>query len=167
MPRWIPVIVALATAMPPRHDLHLSHTRLVLEGRTVTGRIRVFRDDAEAALGRAMGRTAVRLSEAAPEDSAFARYLSGAVELTADGDRLAPRVTRSGRDPESLDGAEMWWFEVTWQARQPIGVLVMRHRLLFELFADQRNVVAAVRMPGGERRSLYFAASDTTGKPVF
>ncbi len=60
----------------------------------------------------------------------------------------------------------MWWYVIELRAPTPIRSLAIRVGLLFEHFADQRNVVTVTRLPGNERRSLYFARSDTTQKTL-
>lgn len=141
-----------------RHAVHLSHTRLVVEGGEVVCRVRLFRDDAERALRAFTGDQSLGIGTPAA-DSAFARYFAARFALTADGARLAGRLTAAGseRDP---GGYEMRWYVVELTAPRPPRRLALRNTLLFEAFRDQQNVVAVLRMPGERRSTMYFAAGD-------
>ncbi len=133
------------------HDLHLTYSRIVVDGDRVTCRVRLFKDD----LQRALKSVAID----SLTDSLFTAYFNARVVLTSAGATLKARVTASGRDSDTTD-PEMWWFRLEAVAPQPLATLSLRLGLLFELYADQRNLVTVIKMPGEERRSLYFTASD-------
>lgn len=141
------------------HDVHISHTRLVLEGTAVAGRVRVFHDDLQAALRAAAGDSTLRVTAENRADSLFERYLATAVRLEADGRPVRLRVTGSGteRDPTAQ---EVVWYVVEGDLVAPVSRLLLRQGLFFELYRDQQNIVQLLRMPGEERRTLYFSAQD-------
>ncbi|MFL5574839.1 MAG: DUF6702 family protein [Gemmatimonadaceae bacterium] len=141
-----------------RHAVHLSHTRMVVEGSEVVCRVRLFADDAERALRAFTGDQSLAIGTPAA-DSAFARYFAARFALTADGARLIGRLTAAGgeRDP---GGYAMRWYVVELPAPRQPNRLALRNTLLFDTFPDQQNVVAVLRMPGERRSTLYFAAGD-------
>ncbi|MCC6319039.1 MAG: hypothetical protein IT361_15270 [Gemmatimonadaceae bacterium] len=158
MHRFVPLLLLLPLA-GPRHDIHLTHTRLVVEGRKITGRIRLFHDDTEAALQRSTGRRDLRITAADPQRAAFERYLDSTVALTAGGRRLPARVVAAGADPG--DGiAPMWWYDVEYLAPARVTRLGLRHAVMFDQFDNQRNIVSVLVRPGDRRFSLYFAVGD-------
>ena len=141
------------------HDIHLSHTRMVVDGATVQARIRVFHDDLEMVLRRHTARQELSVRDESSQDSLFAAYLDATVSLTSAGERLRPHVIQSGRDPDATD-SPMWWYLVEFRAAKPIQTLAVKYELMFEVFDDQRNIVSVVKMPGEARRSLYFAPGE-------
>ena len=164
MLRFFPFVLVLL-ARPPRpvgqpvHDIHLSHTRMVVNGSTIAARVRVFHDDTEVVLQRFAGRPDLRVADHASQDSLFERYLNDRVVLAANGQRLRARVVASGRDPDAADPV-MWWYDVQYRAAQPVHSLALRQHLMFEQFRDQRNILTVIAMPSEERFSLYFAPTD-------
>lgn len=152
-------LTPVAHGTSARHDIHLSHTRMVVDGATVLARVRVFHDDLELVLRRHVARPELRITDGAAQDSAFAAYFDARVSLTSSGERLRPRVLHSGPDPDATD-SPMWWYLVELKASKPIESLVMRYDLMFEQFTDQRNIVAILKLPGEKRQSLYFAAGE-------
>lgn len=161
-----PVLFLLAAAVGPApsgraalHDIHLSHTRMVVDGATVQARIRVFHDDLELVLRRHTTRPELSVGDRSSHDSVFAAYFDATVSLTSSGERLRPRVIQSGRDPDATD-SPMWWYLVEFRAAKPIQTLAVKFELMFEQFDDQRNIVSIVKMPGEARRSLYFAPGE-------
>ena len=158
--RWLAAAaLALAPSVAGAHDVHVSHARLVIEGRTVVLRVRLFADDLERALRSHSGDAALRVSTPAA-DSAFARYFGARVSLTADGARLAPRISAAG-DEKDVGGYAMRWYVVELEAARPVARLALRNTLMFDLFRDQQNIVTALRMPGERRTTLFFASGDT------
>ena len=166
--RRMALLAAAGLLAPARawalHDVHVSHTRAVVEGRTVALNVRLFADDLEATLRRASGDAALRL-ETPAADSAFARYLARQVTVTADGVRLVPRVTGAGTANDGA-GVPMRWYVVELTAPAPVGKLALRNALMFDAFRDQQNIVAVMRMPGERRTTLFFASGDETAQVV-
>jgi hypothetical protein len=140
------------------HDVHVSHTRAVVEGRTVALNVRLFADDLAATLRRTSGDAALALDTPAG-DSAFARYLARQVTVSADGVRLVPRVTAAGTANDGT-GVPMRWYVVELTAPAPVAKLALRNALMFDTFRDQQNIVAVLRMPGERRTTLFFASGD-------
>lgn len=148
----------------PYHDLHLTYTRIVVDGTDVKAKVRVFKDDMERGLQALSRSPAFQLgADARLSDSLFAAYFNAKTVATAGGKRLTFKVTQSGRDPDATDPV-MWSFELEGRAPATIRELSLQIRLLFETFEDQKNVVTLIRMPGEERHSLYFSTTDSAAK---
>lgn len=144
-------LLLLLGAAPPRHDLHVAHTRMVVEGAVVVARVRMFRDDLQKALKRpVVDDTASR--------AAVAAYVVQNFVVTASGARLTAEVLDGGGDTDG--GQPVWWVLVQWKSPQPVKVLGLKVHLMFETFGDQQNIVQVSKQPGDERRGLYFQAGD-------
>lgn len=156
MPRWILTValavVALGAASPRRHDVHVTHTRLVLDGSHAIARIRWFRDDLERALGRPLGQTA-------ESRAALSAYLATQFRIRADGIALNCRIEDDAAD-EDPNGEAVWWALIQCDAARDIRALGITNTLLFEQFRDQQNLVTVIKSPEDERRSLYFQPGD-------
>jgi hypothetical protein len=151
---WAGVAASPRAGQAAGHDLHLSHTRLLVDGATVTARVRVFEDD----LARALG---ITTAGAAPTDAQLVAYIERHLLVRADGTVLrGPTLGGAGREVDG-QGQPVRWVLVTWRAARPIGTLALRVALLFETFGDQQNIVIAARGTGEERRTLSFQAGDT------
>ncbi|MDP1890899.1 MAG: hypothetical protein Q8K55_08385 [Gemmatimonadaceae bacterium] len=141
-------------AVPPPaapHNLHLTHTRMVIEGSAVVARVRMFRDDLEKSIKR-------KIADDAASKAAVAAYLAQHFMVSADGIRLTSEVLDSGAD---MDGDQaVWWVLVQWKAAKPVKTLGVKAHLMFESFNDQQNTVLVAKQPGDERRGLYFQAGD-------
>lgn len=153
---FVPSPGAFHSGPLPAHDVHLSHTRIVVDGTKLRARIRLFQDDMERVLRRHSGRHDLAVLRRPALDSAFASYLQAKVTLTSAGEQLRGRITASGPDPDPTD-SPMWVFDVELSAQRPVHSLTVRFDLMFEQFDDQRNIVIVVREGGAQRRSLYFA----------
>lgn len=138
---------------------------MVVDGATVTCRVRVFHDDAQAVLRRFANRPTLRIVDGASQDSLFERYVEAKVSVTSDGTPLRPRVIDSGRDTDATT-ATMWWYVIEYRAPRSVTSLAIRHQLMFEQFENQRNVMTILKMPREERYSLYFAAGDSREQVV-
>lgn len=151
-----------ATGMPARaHDLHLSQTRLVVDGTTVAARIRLFEDDLILALTRA-----AKAPAAVPvTDAAVLAYLRPLVRVRADGVLLTPMLGASGEESDAQN-QRVRWYLLTFQAAAPIRSVALRVAPFFELYDDQQNLVTAVRGADGPRRSLLFRTGDDSEQPV-
>lgn len=159
-----------ATALPPAHpaprpesalhDIHLTYSRVVVDGASVIFRVRLFHDDLEKALQLHTQNPALKVGPNSPTaDSAFASYFNARVPVKANGKRLVARVIQSGKDMDVTD-QEMWWYLVELTAPAPVTVISMRVELLFEHYTDQKNIVTMLKMPGERRYSLYFVRED-------
>lgn len=141
------------------HDVHISHTRMVIEGLTVACRVRVFHDDLRAALRAAAGDSSLEVTAEDRAAAAFERYFRSHVKLESDGQPIRLTVTDSGveRDPSAQ---QVVWYVLEGEVERPVGRLVLQQGLFFELFRDQQNILQLLRMPGEERHTLYFSAQD-------
>jgi hypothetical protein len=136
----LPVLTLLLSA----HPLHTTHTDLVESGGAVTVEVRAFPDDLHSAVMRQAG---------AVDDSATARYVRHAVNLTDGRGRPVP-LTWLGR--ESLGEVTLLRLRAT-----PAGGLSgtrVSQTMHMEIFSDQVNVVQASY--DGRRVSLLFVPGD-------
>jgi hypothetical protein len=158
--RWrVPFAVPGRQEAGQSHDTHVSHTRLVLEGRAIALRVRLFHDDLTIALQRATGRPELRITAESREDSAFGSYFGRQVKLEVDGRSVALRVTGSGTERDAA-AQEVVWYVLEGGLERPASRIVVLNGLLFEIFADQQNILQLLRLPDDQRRTLYFTASD-------
>jgi hypothetical protein len=161
------LLVFLAGASPPSgggvpasvHDLHLSHTRMVLEERAVVLRIRLFHDDLQQALRRFSGDSTLRLTADHRADSLFGAYAARALRLEADGRPVPLTVSGSGTEQDQA-AQEVVWYVLEGGLERSASQLMVLNGVLFELFRDQQNIVQLLRLPEDRRRTLYFTAQD-------
>lgn len=151
---WLAAAPAHAVT-PPRaeapHNLHVAHTRMVVEGNAVVARIRMFRDDLQRSLKRAV-------NDSAASKAAVAAYLAQNITLMSDGTKLSSELLDGGAD---MDGDQpIWWVLVQWKAPKPVRVLSLKFHLMFDTFTDQQNIVLVAHQPGDERHGLYFQSGD-------
>jgi len=146
-------------APPSAHDLHLTHTRLVLDGATVGARIRLFHDDLQVALRLFSGDSTLQLTSTQRHDSLFAAYARGRLHLTLDRDSVLLRVTGSGAETDPAS-QQVVWYVLEGEVPRPARHLDLLNGLLFEVYRDQQNIVQLLHLPGEERRTLYFTATD-------
>lgn len=142
----------------PVHDLHIAYADLAVEGAVIAGRVRLFKDDLERALGALVDADAVALEPGAEADALVGRYLREHLHLEADGRALELSLLESGQD--ELDREPVWWVLVQLQAPAPVASLTVRNTLLFELFGDQRNIMKLVHFPDQTQRTYYFAPGE-------
>ncbi len=150
-PAVAPAVGPAPRVAPARHNTHISHTRIVLEGAVVLARVRMFRDDLEKALKR-------KITDDAAAQGAVAQYVTKHFLVRADGAALAGELLDGGADTDG--DQKIWWVLVQWKAAAPVKALGVRAHVLFETFDDQQNLVVVNKQPGDERRSLYFQAGD-------
>ena len=150
--------LALVRAPSAAPDIHLTYSRVLIDGGRILWRVRLFRDDLEKAL-RLRARNPTLSTTSPGADSIFADYFNAEVPVAVNGVRLVARVVESGRDNDSTD-QDMWWYMLELTATPPVRTLAVRVALLFDSFADQRNIVTVLKTPGDERRSLYFVRDD-------
>lgn len=146
-------------ASPGRHDLHVSYSRLVLDGRTVACRIRLFHDDLQLALRAAGGRPDLRLTDTDRADSLFSGYFQSHVRMLGDGTPIALHVTASGMEPDAA-AQQIVWYVLEGTVGDSVQRLTILNGVLFDAFADQQNIVQLLRLPGERRQTFYFTASD-------
>jgi len=144
---------------PIPHDLHLTYGDLAVEGRVVAGRIRMFKDDLERALGPLVGADALSLAPGDEADALVLRYLRDHLQIEVEGRVLAPTLLDSGQD--ELDRETVWWVVVQYEAPSPASSFTVRNTLFFELFDDQRNVFKFVRFPDEVQQTYTFTPTES------
>lgn len=160
------LLLLLLTGAPPSggvpargHDTHVSHTRMVLEARTVALRVRLFHDDLERGLQRFAGDSTLRVTAAAPAESLFTAYAARAFVLEVDGRRVPLRVTAAGLERDEA-AQQVVGYVMEGALAAPAGKVSLLDALLFESFPDQQNIVQMLRLPADRRQTLYFTARD-------
>ena len=147
-------VVALAPGASA-HRYHTSVTRLEYNAEEHLTEITVqtFADDIEAALSKRSGGRNVRLNGAKETNALVLDYLRTVFELKS-GD-AAVELQWIGME---LKGYTVW---IYLQARAPadLSKASLRNKLLFDLFADQVNIVNVLN--DGKRTSLVFKRGDT------
>ena len=139
------------------HNRHFSHTRLVVDGTALVARVRLFKDDLEKTLKRPVG-------DDATSKAAVAAYVAKQFAIRADGVALTGEVVDQGGDS---DGDQpVWWVMVSWTAKAPPKKVGVRDALMFDQYDDQQNLVILSRMPGDERRTLYFQSGDRSEQVI-
>ncbi|MBC8031291.1 MAG: hypothetical protein H7Z16_14350 [Pyrinomonadaceae bacterium] len=137
------------------HRYHTSVTRIEhnAEESLVEITVQTFADDIEAALSKRTGAGGVRLDSSAKTNALLLDYLRNVIQLKTGDAGL--ELQWIGME---LKGHSVWFFL---QAKAPEGLsrLTLSNRLLFELFADQVNIVNVVKP--GKRASLVFKRGDT------
>jgi hypothetical protein len=161
-PRWLLAVgfafVASGAASARRHDVHVTHARLVLDGSHAVARIRWFRDDLERALGRPLAATA-------ESRATLTSYLGTHFRVRADGVALACRIEEDAPDQDP-NGESVWWAVIQCDAARDIRTIGLTNTLLFDQFRDQQNLVTVIKAPEDERRSLYFQGGDRREQQV-
>lgn len=160
-----PVGNPMESGSPLPHDLHVSYGNLGVEGSLAILQLRVFKNDLEEALGRT-SRVEDLVMEVSPEmDALFLEYMKEHFVLEVEGSVLPPVIAGSGYD--ELDREPVWTYQLRYDARGPIRGARITNTILFEVFADQRNVVRVVKFPEGERRAYYFSPGEDTREITF
>jgi len=144
----------------PRHDLHVSYGNLGVEGATAILQLRIFKDDLEEALRRFHGRDSFLLAVSPEVDAIFLRYLAEKFILEVGETTLEGRIVGSGDD--ELDREPVWWYQVRFDAPEPIQAARITNTVLFEIFDDQSNILRVVDFPQETRRAYYFAPGEET-----
>ncbi len=147
------------------HDLHIAYGDMAIEGDVVAGRIRMFTNDLEKALGPLVNADAMTLDAGPEADALVLRYIREHLVIevpgaTADAPAvtLDPKLLESGED--ELDREPVWWVIVEYRAPRDVGEIHVRNTLLFELFKDQRNIMKFVRFPEQKQKTFYFARGE-------
>jgi hypothetical protein len=142
-----------------RHDVHVSHTRLVVEGATVAAQVRLFRDDVEKTFAARAGTPAFDVARAPKRDSLLGAYLDERFVLEGDGVRLRGTVEGSGIETDR-DRQEVVWVLLDFPAAKPVASIRLRNVIFHETWADQQNIVQVLHLPDEARQTLYFAPGD-------
>jgi hypothetical protein len=143
------VLAAPPIVLFSRHDVHVSNGRMAVEGTTALAQVRMFKDDLAQALSNLAGRD-ITLA-ATPEVAALAtRYINRRLIVNAGGRVLVGRIVGSSEE------ADMWAYQIEYQAPTPIRSLILTNTLLFDLFDDQRNLFRVMFFPSERTESFYF-----------
>jgi hypothetical protein len=166
----LPLLLAALASFPDagavaRHDLHVSYGNAVVEDRAIVVRLRLFKDDLEAALGAELGVSILAMSATPEIDQIFLRYLDEHLSIDVDGSRLEPEILARGED--LLDREPVWWYAIHYEAPSRVTSFRVRNTLLFELFDDQRNVMKFVHFPDEAQRTYAFARGEEEHRVTF
>ena len=136
----------------PRHDFHVTYSRMAVESDMAVIRIRLFKDDLSEALSKRLDRDVV--VDISPEsDSLFQAYFNERVSLVVEGDSVLGKLVASG---EEFVGKEpMWWYLLEFKADAPIERFHISQRILSDMFSDQKNIVQVQHFPSEKTFSLY------------
>ena len=157
--RVVGLAAGLLGSPAARHDVHVSHTRLVVEGATVAAQVRLFRDDLEKTFAARAGAPAFDAATAPKRDSLLGAYLAARFVLEADGVRLTGNVEGSGIETDR-DRQEVVWVLLDFPAARPVRSIRLRNVIFHETWADQQNIVQVLHLPDEARQTLYFAPGD-------
>ncbi len=150
-------VLTLLLIAPPQaagHDIHVSYGRVTVEGKAVTIRLRMFKDDLSKALARHHQRDTVDLEARALADSLATTYLSQKLLVAVDGKPLVGRIAAAGSEDK------MWWYLVQYPIAARAGKLTIANRVFFELFDDQQNLLKVLQVRSGDETSLYFVPGE-------
>ena len=150
-------VLALMLVVPrpvAGHEIHVSYGRVSVEGKTVTIRLRMFKDDLSRALARHHRRDTVDVETRPVADSLALAYLDQKLLVSLDGKPLVGHITGAGREDK------MWWYVVQYPMAAQAGRLSIACRVFFELFEDQQNLLKVVRVGSGDETSLYFVPGE-------
>jgi hypothetical protein len=151
--------VALLSLSTAAHDVHVSTTRMAVEGNMAVMRVELFRDDFLKGLRAFTKQPKLQLDAGLAGDSVFLAYAKDRLTLTADGVLLTPVIQGSGEGDARLPELRTWHYEIKYVAKMPIKTLRIRNALLFEMFKDQRNMLK-VRGPTGKQKSIVFVPGE-------
>lgn len=140
------------------HDFHVSYGHLAVEGEVAVLRVRFFKDDLEEVLALFSEEEGFRLEADPFVDGLFMKYFDERFDLAIDGSEVPGRVIGSGED--AIDREPVWWYMLQFDAPAPITSLRIRNSLLLDHFADQKNILKAVRFPDETQKTFYFAAGE-------
>lgn len=138
----------------PRHDVHLSHSRVVVDHSVAIWRVRMFKDDLADAMRGVNPGVPIDTAAPPPPGALFLRYFTTRAQLFADGRALPPRVIGSGEE----EG--MWWYALELPVPRGVKRWELRNELLFERFDDQKNLVTVLEAASAKRAVLYFVPRD-------
>ncbi|GHB53294.1 DUF6702 family protein [Persicitalea jodogahamensis] len=144
-------MVVLLTAARPKHEYHISVTKINYNSsqKTLEISIRAFTDDLEKGLSQANGNRRILLRNGDENNPLVDKYLRKHFAL-ADPERKLRTFSYIGKEEEA--DATWLYLEVPFQG-DPDG-WVMKNELLMEAFDDQVNMVNAKW--GDDRKTYLF-----------
>ena len=134
----------------PPHPLHLTFGKLEVAGAVATLEIRIFWDDLQLELRNHHGDASLQVRGPAAAPDRVAEYINDRLILGFDG-----RPARGELLEWSVDG-EANRYRLRYVLYGQPGEVHVRHRILLELYEDQKNVLH-VQREGGRERAFYFA----------
>jgi len=137
-------------ANPAAHPLHLTVGKLIITGSSAVLDIRIFWDDLTLEVREHSRNPAAEVRGAGVDPRLVESYLNHAVVLTFDG------VVARGTLRESSQDGDANRYIVHYTLPAPPRQAVVRHRVLLDLYEDQKNVLH-VQKDGGRERAFYFA----------
>lgn len=149
-------LVSMSTAA---HDVHVSTTRMVVEGNQAVLRVELFREDFLKGLRAYTKQPKLQLKAGQAGDSIFLAYARNRLVLTANGVTLTPEIRGSGEGDARLPELRTWHYEIAFTAKSPITTLRIKNALLFEMFKDQRNMMK-VRGRDGKTKSIILVPGE-------
>ncbi len=156
------------TALSGRdHDVHVSVSRVAVEGSEIFWRIRCFADDLELALRQHIRDSTFAFARSRSDiaDSLVLGYTKNHLQLSADGVPLAVRLIRSGTEADE-SGEQVRWYVLSFSAPAPPESLRIRHAMLFDVYRDQQNLVTLMHSATNRRLPLYFTAGNDIAQTV-
>ena len=151
------VLTLLLVTPPPAkagHEIHVSYGRVSVEAKTVTIRLRMFKDDLSRALARHHQRDTVDVEARPLADSLALAYLGQKLLVSLDGKPLVGRITGAGSEDK------MWWYLLEYPMAARGERLSLANRVFFELFENQQNLLKVIQAGSGEETSLYFVPGE-------
>ncbi|MDA0682852.1 MAG: hypothetical protein O2797_07490 [Bacteroidetes bacterium] len=143
---------ALSDDEAPRHDFHVTYSRMAVENDMAVVRIRLFKDDLSEALSKRLDRDVI--VDISPEsDSLFQVYFNESVSLVVGEETLAGNLVGSGE--EYVGKEPMWWYLLEFKADGPIEGFTISQKILSEMFPEQKNIVQVQHFPSEKTYSLY------------
>ena len=135
------------------HKFHVSYARMAIENGTAVCRIRFFKHDLETGLQVFAKDPAYKLAPTSKSDAVFTRYFNQKFVLEVGGKQIKGRVMSSGEE-DAED--KMWWYMIKFEVPQNMKTFKVTNKLLFDLFADQRNIFKVQTFPSEKSKSFYF-----------
>ncbi len=149
------------------HDVHVSVSRVAVDGNEVFWRIRCFTDDLELALRRQLRDSTFTFARAreTAADSLVLAYARQHLQLQADGVSLPVRLVSSGTEADE-SGEQVRWYVLQFTAPKPPLSLRIRHAMLSDVYRDQQNLVTLMHSATNRRLPLYFTAGNDIAQTV-
>jgi hypothetical protein len=147
-----PVAVASSrdVVVAPVHNIHVTYTTLAVDGVAAMARVKYFKHDLEKAVALFAKQDSVFLGADPASDSLYNAYVDSTFVLSQNGIQLHAKLVGSGEE------GEMWWYQLLYEAPEPISELNIVNSQLTESFRDQKNILKAENLSTGKRKSFYY-----------
>lgn len=134
----------------PLHPLHLTVGKVEVEGTRASLEIRIFWDDLQLEVRSHSGNPGAEVRGPGADPDAVTAYINDRLVLEFDG-----RAVRGDLVEWTLEG-DANRYVLRYDLPSPPSRLGVRHRILLDLYEDQKNVLH-VQKDGGRQRAFYFA----------